>query len=97
MILLLSVTEADCLDRQHRRITGVTKRHQRSRSVYRASGLVHRCITDIDITCIARMAAADDCRSSYAPAFFRPQLRYSTQPTQLDHTPRKQSRHRSTE
>jgi hypothetical protein len=27
MILLLSVTEADCLDRQHRRITGATKRH----------------------------------------------------------------------
>src|SRR3990167_7715334 len=43
MILLLSVTEADCLDRQHRRITGATKRHQRSRSVYRASGLVRRC------------------------------------------------------
>jgi hypothetical protein len=42
MILLLSVTEADCLDHQHRRITGATKRHQRSRSVYRASGLVHR-------------------------------------------------------
>jgi len=27
MILLLSVTEADCLDRQHRRIKGATKRH----------------------------------------------------------------------
>jgi hypothetical protein len=49
MILLLSVTEADCLDRQHRRITGATKRHQRSRSVYRASGLVQRCIPVVDI------------------------------------------------
>jgi hypothetical protein len=40
MILLLSVTEADCLDRQHRRVTGATNRHQRRRSAYRASGLV---------------------------------------------------------
>jgi hypothetical protein len=41
MILLLSVNEADCLDRQHRRVTGATNRHQRRRSAYRASGLVH--------------------------------------------------------
>ncbi|QIL44312.1 hypothetical protein G7045_08600 [Acidovorax sp. HDW3] len=43
MILLLSVTEADCLDHQHRRITSAKKRQQRSRSDYRASGLVRRC------------------------------------------------------
>jgi hypothetical protein len=42
MILLLSVTEADCLDRQHRRVTGATNRRQRRRSAYRASGLVRR-------------------------------------------------------
>ena len=42
MILLLSVTEADCLGRQHRRVTRATNRHQRRRSAYRASGLV-RC------------------------------------------------------
>ncbi|HRF84075.1 MAG TPA: hypothetical protein PLO34_06585, partial [Pseudoxanthomonas sp.] len=40
MILLLSVTEADCLDRQHRRVTGATNRQHRRRSAYRASGLV---------------------------------------------------------
>jgi len=40
MILLLSVTEADCLDRQHRRITGATNYRRRRRSAYRASGLV---------------------------------------------------------
>lgn len=40
MILLLSVTEADCLDRQHRRVTGATNQRQRRRSGYRGSGLV---------------------------------------------------------
>lgn len=44
MILLLSVTEADCLGRQHRRVTGATNRHQPRRSAYRASGLVHRLV-----------------------------------------------------
>jgi hypothetical protein len=43
MILLLSVTEADCLDHQHRRVKGATNHHQRGRSAYRASGLAHRC------------------------------------------------------
>ena len=47
MILLLSVTEADCLGRQHRRVTGATNRRQRARSAYRASGLVRRPIRDI--------------------------------------------------
>jgi len=42
MILLLSVTEADCLGRQHCRVRGATNRHQRRRGAYRASGLVHR-------------------------------------------------------
>jgi hypothetical protein len=36
MILLLSVTEAYCLDRQHRRVTGATNRRQCRRSAYRA-------------------------------------------------------------
>ena len=40
MILLLSVTEADCLGRQHRRVAGATNRHHHRRSAYRASGLV---------------------------------------------------------
>ncbi|MFN9451202.1 MAG: hypothetical protein ACK58U_16290 [Rubrivivax sp.] len=48
MILLLSVTEADCLDRQHRRVTAATNRHQRGRSAYRASGLVRRCVADVE-------------------------------------------------
>ncbi|WP_251969464.1 hypothetical protein [Sphaerotilus microaerophilus] len=47
MILLLSMTEADCLDRQHRRVTGATNRCQRRRSAYRASGLVPRCMAVI--------------------------------------------------
>lgn len=34
-ILLLSLTEADCLDRQHRRVAGATNRRQRCRSAYR--------------------------------------------------------------
>jgi hypothetical protein len=42
MILLLSVTEADCLDRQHRRVIGATNNYQRRRSAYRASGFVPR-------------------------------------------------------
>jgi hypothetical protein len=42
MILLLLMTEADCLDHQHRRVTGATINRQRRRSAYRASGLVHR-------------------------------------------------------
>ena len=36
------MTEADCLDRQHRRNTGATNHRQRRRSAYRASGLVLR-------------------------------------------------------
>ena len=42
MILLLSVNEADRLDHQHRRASGITNHQQGGRSAYRASGLVHR-------------------------------------------------------
>ena len=46
MILLLSVTEADCLDRQHRRVTGAANRRQRRRSAYREyEGTSHLPVT----------------------------------------------------
>jgi hypothetical protein len=54
MILLLSVTEADCLDRQHRRVIGTTNHYQRRRSAYRESGFVQRCTTGIRSKCGSR-------------------------------------------
>jgi len=46
MILLLSVTEADCLNRQHRSVMGATNYSQRRRSAYREyEGTSHLPVT----------------------------------------------------
>jgi DNA helicase-2/ATP-dependent DNA helicase PcrA len=50
MIPLLSVTEADCLDHQHRRVMGAANRRRRRRSAYRASGLVLRTLKVVQLS-----------------------------------------------
>ncbi len=45
-MLPIMTAEAECLDRQHRRVTGAANRHQRGPSAYRASGSFRRCDAD---------------------------------------------------
>jgi len=66
MVLLLSMNEADCLDQQHRRSSATTNRHLTGLSAYRASGLVRRPLTDIDL--LELLAAKPTLRSFFGDA-----------------------------